>query len=313
MAMNARREALERIGERYDPRVLEPSPPADQTEPWFADDPVARGEVTPGRIVVSPVGTGDVRWEELAGSDPQLGAWCADRWLGPYRRLGQVPRALVPTRLALHRLAERVISPARRQANGKIGLRYTHGGFGTPFFGSDMQVRVAGTKLIVQDSGVERTAPITTLDAAADHVGRQALPAGVELGSEPLEVDPEAAAFLGDWYGFAASVLEELRAEASAAEDATRVQLWPEHFDLAMVLGDVSAGARASYGLSPGDEQHPEPYVYVGPLVEPEPGELWQATGFTGAELAYADLAAAADQRPAALEFLRTRAAALAG
>jgi hypothetical protein len=91
------------------------------------------------------------------------------------------------------------------------------------------------------------------------------------------------------------------------------VQLWPEHFDLAMVLGDVSAGARASYGLSPGDEQHPEPYVYVGPWVEPEPGELWQATGFTGAELAYADLAAAADQRAAALEFLRTRAAALAG
>jgi hypothetical protein len=311
--MNARQEAQERIGERYDPRVLEPSPPADQTEPWFADDPVARGDVTPGRIVVSPVDTGDLRWEELAGSDAELRAWCADRWLGPYRRLGPVPPALVPTRLALHRLAEHVISPARRQANGKIGLRYTHHGFGTPLFGSDMQVRVAGAGLVVEDSGFERTAPITTLDAAADHVGRRALPADIELGSEPLEVDPEAAAFLGDWYGFAASVLEELRAGASAAQDATRVQLWPEHFDLAMVLGDASAGARASYGLSPGDERHPEPYVYVGPWVEPQPSELWQAAGFSGAELAYAELAAAADQRAAALEFLQTRAAALAG
>ncbi len=55
---------------------------------------------------------------------------------------------------------------------------------------------------------------ITTLAAAADHVGCDLLPDDVQLDREPLDVDPAAAAFLGDWYGFAASVLEELRASA---------------------------------------------------------------------------------------------------
>ena len=39
--------------------------------------------------------------------------------------LGPAPPKLVPTRIALHRLAAHVVSPARRKANGKIGLRYT--------------------------------------------------------------------------------------------------------------------------------------------------------------------------------------------
>lgn len=291
--------------------MLEPSPPAIDSAPWYADDPVARGEVPAGRQVVSPVGTGDLRWDALARDDPELAVWCADRWLGAYRRLPAVPGELVPTRLALHALAERVISPARRRANTKIALRYTHGGFGTPFYGDDVQVRVAGSELIVQEAGAQRHAAITTLDAAADHIGRDALPDDVELSGEALEVDPAASAFLGDWFGFAASVLEELRAEASDELAPSRVQLWPEHFDLALELGAEDAGARAAYGLSPGDEVHPEPYLYVAPWVAPEPGELWQASAFNGAELPYAQLLGAEDQRGCALEFFHARLVAL--
>jgi hypothetical protein len=309
--MNARAEAFERIGGRFETRVLEPSPPAVDSAPWYADDPVARGEVPAGRQVVSPVGTGDLRWEALARDDAELAEWCADRWLGAYRRLPDVPGKLVPTRLALHALAERVISPARRKANTKIALRYTRGGFGTPFYGGDVQVRVAGTELIVQEAGAERRAPITTLGAAADHIGRDALPDDVKLGGEPLEVDPAAAAFLGEWYGFAASVLEELRAGAGEELEPSRVQLWPEHFDLALELGASDAGERAAYGLSPGDELHPEPYLYVAPWVAPEPGELWQASAFKGAELSYAELLRDSDQRSRALEFFSARLAAL--
>jgi hypothetical protein len=165
---------------------------------------VARGDdVLPGRLVVSPAGNGDLRWEELAAQDEPLAAWCAERWLGPYRRLSAPPPRLEATRAALHQLAEHVISPARQAANGKIGLRYTRGGFGTPFFGKDVQVRVAGGELWVGD----RHARITTLAEAALLVD---VPAP-ESADEPLGVDPEAAAFLGEWYGFAASVLEELR------------------------------------------------------------------------------------------------------
>jgi hypothetical protein len=309
--VDPRAEAFDRIGGRYEVRVLEPSPPAVDRAPWYADDPVARGDVPDGRQVVSPVGTGELTWDSLARDDAELGAWCADRWLGAYHRLPEVPARLVPTRVALHALAERVISPARRRANTKIALRYTHGGFGTPFFGADVQVRVAGAELIVHEAGTERRTAITTLDAAADHIGRDALPDDVELGGETLDVDPAAAAFLGDWFGFAASVLEELRAEVGDALVPSRVQLWPEHFDLALELGAEDAGARAAYGLSPGDEVHPEPYLYVAPWVAPEPGELWQASAFNGAELAYAELLGAEDQRSCALEFFRARIAAL--
>jgi hypothetical protein len=318
--VDARAEAFERLGGRYETRVLEPSPPAVGDPPWFADDPVARGEVPSGRRVVSPVGTGDIRWEELARSDEDLQEFCLDRWLGPYRRMEPVPATLVPTRLALHRLAERVISPARRAANGKIGLRYTRGGFGTPFFGADdTQIRVEAHELVVQRAGEERRAPITTLDAAADHVGRSLLPDDVELDDAPLDVDRAASAFLGDWYGFAASVLEELRVGAGKAVDPSRVQLWPEHFDLAVELGREEASsptgspARAAYGCSPGDENHDEPYIYVAPWVAPPPGELWQATGFTGAAMSYAELLEAPDQRAAALDFLTARLRALVG
>src|SRR4051794_33460794 len=152
MPRNARREAEERLDGRYEARVLEPSPPAVEEDPFFADDPVARG-ATGGRLVVSPVPTGDVLWDELARDDEDLAAWCAERWLGAWKRLGPVPAALVETRLALHRLAEHVVAPTRQRANGKIGLRYTHCGYGTPFFGNEAQIRIVGDELCVQVGG----------------------------------------------------------------------------------------------------------------------------------------------------------------
>jgi len=44
---NPRAEARVRISNRYEVRVLEPSPPAVNEGPWFADDPVAGGELVP--------------------------------------------------------------------------------------------------------------------------------------------------------------------------------------------------------------------------------------------------------------------------
>jgi hypothetical protein len=283
--MNARREAEQRLGGRYAARVLEPSPPAIDTAPWFADDPLAGGPDPSGRQVVSPLPNGDLTWAELAEADAALASWCADRWLAAYPRLQAAPAALVETRTALHRLASDVISPARQRVNGKIGLRYTHRGFGTPFFGADEQLRVEGAELIRQR--------------------------GEDETREAIDVELDASLFLGEWYGFAASVLELLRFEAGERADPSRVQLWPEHFDLAVELGQD--GARAAYGCSPGDEEHPEPYIYVAPWNEPQQSELWNAVGFTGAELAYSALVEAEDQRGTALDFLRARLAALLG
>jgi hypothetical protein len=116
-------------------------------------------------------------------------------------------------------------------------------------------------------------------------------------------VNPAAAEALGAWFGFGWSVLEQLRFEARTLSPG-RVQLWPEHFDPAVDLGDEAAGRRASFGASPGDDAHPEPYLYVSPWT-PHTGAFWNDRAFGGASLTYATLLAADDQRGTALAFFR--------
>ena len=317
--MNPRAEAAARVGGRYDARVLEPSPPAVTEGPWFADDPVGRELPRGGLPLLLPVPGGDARWDELCAGDPSLARWCAERWLGAYRTLASLPPGFARTREALHALAERVMAPAREHANGKIGLRFTRGGFGTPFFGADVQLRVLGEQLIVQEGERERRARIASLEQAAAHVGAELRPASADRGAmlddAPLSIDRDCSALLGDWYGFATSVLEHLRASVGDGAEPSRVQLWPEHFDVSVELGAEAAGKRAGYGASPGDERHPEPYLYVVPWGEVPDGELWRASGFAGAELPYAALLGAGSgsaQRELALSFFSERLAALA-
>jgi hypothetical protein len=278
-----RAEAEDMLGGDYEARVLEPSPPA-VGPPDYSDDPVEPGEVPEGRDLVSPVhNRGDLTWDEIVEQDPDLAPWCAERWLGAWKRLEPLPATFAQTRDSLHKVAIAVVAPARKPEN-EISLRYTRGGFGTPFFeqdGADCQVRVEGAELVRQRGTDEAREPL------------------------PPEVDAEATRSLGDFYGFACSVLEQLRADEPEV-DSTIVRIWPEHFDIALELGD--GPARANFGASPGDEHHDEPYLYVGPWnAELASGELWNATGFPGAELRYSDLLEASDQRRAALDFMRER------
>ena len=316
-----RLEALE--PGRFEARVLVPSPPAVTDPPWFADDPVDPGGAGAGRTVVSPVANADRTWDDLARGDRALAAWCADRWLGAWRRLAPVtdPARLAATRRAWHAVAEHVLAPFRFRACSKIGLRSTPGGVGIPFVrvdGADVQLRLDRSGLVV-DRGTETRAGLTTLRAAA-------VAAGVPVGARtevyepttvgepdaPLSVDADAAVRLADWFGFGASVLEAVRA---AAPDGglTRLQLWPEHFDLSLDLGDETAGQRGTFGASLGDEQHPLPYLYVthwGPVAD---DPYWNDTGFGGASFGYDRLVDAGDQRGAALKFLNAGRARLLG
>jgi hypothetical protein len=285
---NPRAEAEDKLGGDYEARVLEPSPPA-VGPPHYTDDPVDPNEVPEGRELVSPVhNRGDLTWDEIAREDPDLAPWCAERWLGAWKWLEPLPPSFGETRVALHKVAEAVVAPARKPDN-EIALRYTRGGFGTPFFeqdGRDCQVRVEHGELVRQSGAQETREPL------------------------PGEVDTAAATALGDFYGFACSVLEQLRAD-EADGDPSLVQLWPEHFDIAVELGSEKASRRANFGASPGDDDHDEPYLYVGPWTAEVSGELWNATGFSGAELRYSELLEAEDQRRAALEFMRERYRAL--
>lgn len=301
--MNARREAWELLGGEYDVRVLEPSPPAVTTAPWFADDPLAGPY---GVRLVTPLDGLGRSWDDLSRERPELAGFCADRWLGAWRRLAPLPRTFVATRRSLHALAEHVVATARHAANGKIGLRFTRHGFGTPYFGAGHQIRVEAGRLVVD--GAAHT-PATLEEAASI--------AGVPLGMPPeayrpatpaapdthLPSGPAAAEALGAWFGFAWSVLEQLRYDARRLSPG-RVQLWPEHFDPAVDLGEESAGRRAAFGASPGDDAHPEPYLYVAPW-QKRPGAFWNDATFGGAALSYAALLGADDQRATALAFLR--------
>jgi hypothetical protein len=302
-----RREAEDRIGGRHDLAVLEPSPPAVQEAPWFADDPVGDARARSADAVL-PVREGQRTWDALAAGDPELAAWTADRWLGAWRRLEPHadPGALAETRNSLHMLAEHVVAPARYRENGKIGLRYTRAGFGTPYFAGNRQVRVARDLLVVTTGSSTAAEPITTIEAAARHVGiTPGAPAEVykpvtTMQPGALQIDGDALDLLGDWFGFGASVLEELRAGAVPADAPARVQIWPEHFDISVDSGDEGSGMRATFGASPGDEEHTEPYLYVSPWTA-RSGPFWNDHGY--ASLGLSHLADAPDQRTRALDF----------
>ncbi len=295
--MNPRREAWDLLGGEYDVRVLEPSPPAVAEPPWYADDPLAGPY---GTKLVTPLDGLGRSWDEMARERPELEGFCAERWLGAWRRLAPLPRTFTGTRHGLHALAEHVVAVARHAANGKIGLRYTLHGFGTPYFGAGRQIRVEGTRLVVD--GVAHSP--ANLDEAAALAGvRLGMPPDVYSPTTPAEpgthlsLNQAAADALGAWFGFAWSVLEQIRFDARDRGPG-RVQLWPEHFDPAVDIGE------ATFGASPGDDAHREPYLYVSPWRD-RTGGFWNDRVFGGASLPYAALLAADDQRATARAFFQ--------
>jgi hypothetical protein len=206
-----------------------------------------------------------------------------------------------------------VVAPARKPDN-EIALTQTPGGFGTPPFeyqGRRLQVRVDGPDLVVAEDGSERRQPIESIAAAAAFVGADLYPGGLPGDAATLSIDPPSASGLGDFYAFAARILAALRETMPPADEPSEINLWPEHFDIAFEAGSEQLGRRANYGASPGDAEHPEPYVYVGPWQAQPAGELWNASGFAGAELPFADLVSADDPEGLASQFLVARRDAL--
>ncbi len=225
------------------------------------------------------------------------------------------------TRLALHRVAAYVVSPARRQSMGRMGLRATPGGFGTPAFsGPDgiTRVSVEGADLTVHSDGGRRTHPLSTLTAAGEFAGVDPdvewaseldIPAPGDLDGQ-LDIDTGDAQALARWFAFAWEILEDLSMDPDSV-DASDPQLWPEHFDPAIEIGSADGKARASYGFSPGDVSkdattgaEPLPYLYVGPWYPDDKpqSDYWSAGRL--AVLRYGDLVSEPDPAAAARAFL---------
>jgi hypothetical protein len=193
-----------------------------------------------------------------------------------------LPASFAETRDALHAVAEQRVAPARQAVTGRIDLRATAGGFGTPVFDEDREVRVDGAELVIIARGTEQR---ELLDG----------------------VDEHAARWLGRFFAFALHVLTEVARDMPREWAPSAPKIWPEHFDYAIEAGVT----RANLGFSPGDDEHPEPYAYVGPWDPVEPGPLWNATSFPGAEVSFADLLTAPDPHAAAMGWMRERLDAL--
>jgi len=119
------------------------------------------------------------------------------------------------------------------------------------------------------------------------------------------------------------AVLKEFK--AGFRGETSPVQLWPHHFDLAVVwlTGRLVPGQdpdnpdyadeQMNFGFSTGDETIPEPYFYATAYPQPDgftdaalPDDAyWQTEGWTGAVLPYAALVDAPHPREKLLDFLR--------
>jgi hypothetical protein len=241
--------------------------------------------------------------------------------------------AVADTRLSLQQVAVHVLARRRHVVTGRFGLRPSPGGLATPAIGDQVEVvRTSGAALVVERGGGARCEPLSTLGRAAETVGVDlAVPfsvgddtPGMADPDAPLAIDAGAARLLGDWWGFGATLIDELVAiggDGSARPggrrplaSATVAQLWPEHFDHATTVtvavaaaGEGSEPVGVNVGASPGDGDEPLPYLYVGPHGPERPGDpgYWNAP--FGAVLRRAELVglSSGERRARALTFLR--------
>ncbi len=160
--------------------------------------------------------------------------------------------ALVRTRQTLHGIAECLLAGPEHRATGEIALRVTADGIATT---AGPELRLAGADLVGSDG--RRVAAAGTFAEAADALGVTfgkpdiGYPDGSGVSAaDEIVLEVEHLGRITDWYALSDAALRQL------APDQEPI-LWPEHFDVAVLLDD------RSYGSSPGDDFHPTPYAYV--------------------------------------------------
>ncbi len=168
------------------------------------------------------------------------------------------------TRRTLHGVGELLLAGPQHAACDRIRLRHVPGGFATTF---EPNIAVVGgdivhgtTRIGINGRSVRDLAEqlgVELRDLA--HVYRDVTDIDPD---EPLTVDVAAAERIGEVYAIGDAALRAF------APDEDPV-LWPEHFDIAITVGQVN------YGVTPGDSGIETPYMYVGPWPVPGPDDFW--------------------------------------
>jgi hypothetical protein len=158
---------------------------------------------------------------------------------------------LVATRLQLHGIAECLFAGPEYRAAGEIALQVTPGGFGTT---AGPELRLEGLELVAGDRRVPAAGSLGDLaDRLGVVFGAPAIGYRDGSGAQPddvVDLDPAATQLILDWYALSDAALRIL-------DPHQQPILWPEHFDVAILLDD------RSYGSSPGDDFYSDPYAYV--------------------------------------------------
>jgi hypothetical protein len=259
--------------------------------------------------------------------------------------LGAVPPTqLIDTRLAAHWAAQIVAAATIRLpasadfSHTNLGWRAAHRALMTHPIGEEsiqVGLRLPELELIVtQGTTVIAAMPLpdrTMLEGLAwlQTTLDERLGATVELdvlhhrmprhplgaGSRFDRPNPVAYRELAHWFANAHGALLEIA--TSHGSMASPPRCWPHHLDIATLITlesheDPKKARTMGVGMSPGDDEHPQPYWYVTPWPRPVDTDLpllplgsWHTDGWTGAILVGTAALESTDPHAHSMRFLR--------
>jgi hypothetical protein len=175
---------------------------------------------------------------------------------------------LAATRRSLHALAELVLAGPQYRAAGRIRLEVVPGGFATTVL--NPRLAVNGDRVTSAAGATAAIGGHTARALGADLGVTAGRPEGVYDGGSGVGLD-ETLVLDAAQAGVITGALAAGRDALVAFEPGETPVLWPEHFDLAIRVGDVN------FGVSPGDSFIDEPYAYVGVSAPPAGDAFWNA------------------------------------
>jgi hypothetical protein len=193
---------------------------------------------------------------------------------------------LAATRRVLHGIAEHLLAAHEFRTIRRIALRVREHGFATldlPPGTRPSRLELVGSSL-VSGQGEAGGDAVPEVPVTGQSLGELAASLGVRFGlpddapyraasgctvGDPAVLDRDALLRLQAAWADGDAALRRLARDHSPQGPPEPV-LWPEHFDVGLILDEVN------YGVSPGDDFLPVPYAYVGPW-QPRHGDFWNA------------------------------------